>query len=101
MNEETTVTPAPVEAPVPPAPEVVQEPSTTPPPAPVLPVVVHLTTSIQCVFGIVDGEKNVIHKTPITIELEKLNAQSLTAVLARIREERQKFAESAAAAGVA
>jgi hypothetical protein len=116
MNDETTT---PVETPVepvapngsevlasalaavaapPPAEDVVEEPAPAPPR--VLPTIVHLSTEVKVTFGILDKENNVVHPTPITVGLEKLNAQSLTAVLARVREERQKFAEAAAEAGI-
>lgn len=88
----------PTEAPVVPViPEaIIQDPA----PPVVLPLVVHLGTKIESIFGIADKDGNVHHPTPLTMELDKLNAATLTEALVKIREERHKFAQMAAEAGI-
>lgn len=78
--------------------EIVEEPMAAP--APALPTIVHLSTKIVCTFAVLDRENNARFPSPITLELDTLSAQSLTAVLARIKEERQKFAQQVFEAGI-
>jgi hypothetical protein len=54
--------------------------------------VVHIVTRVQAVFGVLDEDGNVLSKTPINVEVERLDEATFQELLQALREARAQLA---------
>lgn len=53
---------------------------------------VHMQTTVQTVFGVLDDEGNALPQNPVTVPLHKFSAESFAEAYQRIAAERDKAA---------